>query len=123
MTCIDHQRTINRLIDHEVKATDCGELFEHLGMCSDCRRFYDTVITLGAELEKVQFSIHEPIETAWRPDRAPTYGRTDQIRIAPRPSTLAFVIVVMLVVSLLFSVNVTIERPTQIVPSASSSQR
>ncbi len=35
MTCADYQRTINRFIDHEVKATECAELFEHLGKCAE----------------------------------------------------------------------------------------
>ncbi|MCX6132779.1 MAG: hypothetical protein NTU47_03100 [Ignavibacteriales bacterium] len=59
MTCADHQRTINRLIDHEVKATDCGELFEHLGTCSECRVFYDSLLILEAELEKIQSAVDE----------------------------------------------------------------
>jgi anti-sigma factor RsiW len=123
MTCADHQRTINRFIDHEIKATECAELFEHLGTCGECRWFYDSIIALGAELDKVHPPIDETVETAWRPSRQPVYRITDEKRIAPRPSTLAFVIVVMLVVSLLFSVSVTIEKPAQTTPTAEVSQR
>jgi predicted anti-sigma-YlaC factor YlaD len=127
MTCADHQRTINKLIDHEAKATECAELFEHLGTCAECRRFCDTIITLGAELDKVHSSIGELTEASWQPSvaasRQPVYRITDQKRIAPRPSTLAFVIVVMFVVSLLFSVNVTIEKPVEIMSTATANQQ
>jgi hypothetical protein len=51
------------------------------------------------------------------------YRITEEKSIAPRPSTLAFIIVVMLVVSLLFSVSVTIEKPAQTTPTAEVSQR
>ncbi|MBF8295935.1 MAG: hypothetical protein HW389_2480 [Bacteroidetes bacterium] len=126
MTCADHQRTINRFIDHESKATECAELFEHLGKCAECRRFYDTITMLGGELEKIHSSIDEIAEAPWQPSvaasRQPVYRITDQKRIAPRPSTLAFVIVLMFVVSLLFSVNVTIEKPAETISTAASQQ-
>jgi predicted anti-sigma-YlaC factor YlaD len=127
MTCADHQRTINRFIDQEIKATESAELFEHLGKCPECRRFYDSIITLAAQLERVQLSIDEISEAPWQPgvaaSRMPVHHITGQKRIAPRPSTLAFVIVVMFVVSFLFSVSVTIEKPVQIPPTTTASQR
>lgn len=127
MNCSDHQRTINKLIDHEAKATECAELFEHLGTCVECRRFYDTIITLGAELDKVHPSIDEIAEAPWQPSVAASgqhmYRITDQKRIVPRPSTLAFVIVLMFVVSLLFSVNVTIEKPAETSSTAAANQQ
>lgn len=123
MTCADHQRTINRFIDHEVKAIESAELFEHLGKCLECRRFYDSIITLTTELDKIHPPIERMAEALWRQSRRPMYQIADQNSITPRPSTLAFVIVVMLVVSLLFSINVTIEKPAQIMPSASAIQR
>ncbi|MDP2885928.1 MAG: zf-HC2 domain-containing protein [Ignavibacteria bacterium] len=127
MNCSDHQRTINRFIDHEIKATECAELFEHLGTCAECRRFYDTITMLGGELEKIHSSIDEIAEAPWQPSVAASgehmYRITDQKRIVPRPSTLAFVIVVMFVVSLLFSVNVTIEKPVEIMSTAAANQQ
>jgi len=127
MTCADHQRTINRFIDHEIKATECAELFEHLGKCTECRRSYDTIITLSSELDNVHASIEEIAEAPWQPsiaaNRQPVYRITDQNRIVPRPSTLAFVIVVMFVVNLLFSVNITIEKPAETSSTAAASQQ
>ena len=127
MNCSGHQQTINLFIDHEIKATGCAELFEHLGKCGECRRFYDTIIMLGAELDKVHASIEEIAEAPWQSSvaasRQPAYRITDQNRIVPRPSTLAFVIVVMFVVSLMFSVNVTIEKPAEIMSTAAANQQ
>jgi hypothetical protein len=127
MTCADHQRTINRFIDHEVKATTCGELFEHLGQCEKCRLFCDSLLALGAELDKIQRSSEEnaeaPVHTIPGSTRQAVYPAAGQQRIAPRPSSLFFAIVVMLVVTLLLSIDVSIEKPAQIMPSASTSQR
>ncbi len=123
MNCGDHQRTINRFIDNEIKATDCTELFGHLGKCAECRQFYDSINRLGIELDKIGSPVGEFADVPQRRvlDFAHQFGR--QRRIAPRPSTLAFVIVLMLVVSLLFSVNVTIEKPAQALPTETTSQR
>lgn len=121
MSCSDHQQAINRFIDHEVKAADSVVMFQHLAQCAECRQFYDTIVTIWVELDKVQYSTDEKTEVMV--NRRPNYSVVDQKRIAPRPSTLAFVIVVMFVVSLLFSVNVTIEKPAQIQSSATASQR
>ena len=124
MTCADHQRTISRFVDHELRATGCTELFEHLGQCEECRRFFDTILTLGAELDKIQSLTTEmPVEPGLASIRQPDYRVADQRRMAPRPSSLIFAIVVMLMVTLLLSIDVTIEKPTQVMPSASTSQR
>jgi predicted anti-sigma-YlaC factor YlaD len=127
MTCADHQRTINRFIDHEIKATECAELFRHLGACVECRRFYDTILSLGAELDKVHLTIDGMPAIPWQPSaaasRQPGYLITDQKRIAPRSSSLVFAVVVILLVTLLFSINVTIEKPAQAAPTAEMSQR
>jgi predicted anti-sigma-YlaC factor YlaD len=127
MTCADYQRRINRFIDREVKAAACGELFEHLGQCEQCRAFYDSLLTVGAELDRIQPLLRENAETPVHPmfasTRQPIYFAAGQRRIAPRPSSLLFAIVVMLVVTLLFSVDVSIEKPTQVMQSAATSQR
>jgi predicted anti-sigma-YlaC factor YlaD len=44
---------ISRLVDLELKATTSSELFEHLGRCAQCREFYDTMMKLSAELDKI----------------------------------------------------------------------
>ena len=127
MTCEDHQRIINRFIDHEVKAAESALMFEHLAQCEECRQFYDSIVQVGVELDKVHSSIGETTEAFRAPgvaaNRQLIPRGDDQKRIAPRPSTLAFVIVVMFVVSLLFSVNVTIEKPAQIPPTTTAGQR
>jgi predicted anti-sigma-YlaC factor YlaD len=127
MTCTDHQRAISRFIDHEAKAAESSVLFEHLAQCAECRQFYDSIIAVGVELDIVRSSMDEATESSRAPglaaNRQPNHRVVDQKRIAPRPSTLAFVIVLMLVVSLLFSVNVTIEKPAQALPTETASQR
>ncbi len=122
MNCAEYQRMINRFTDHEAKANECAELFAHLGTCGGCRQFYDTIIMLGAEMDKVHLPIDETSMASWRSSRQPTSHMIDTARIAPRPSSLAFIIVVLLVVSLLFSVNVTIEKPAQPTPFSAVSR-
>ena len=124
MTCADHQRTISRFVDHELKATGCTELFEHLGRCEECRQFFDTILTLGAELDKIQSPTTEmPMQPDLASIRQTDYRVANQRRMAPRPSSLLFAVVVILVVTLLLSIDVTIEKPNQVMPSASTSQR
>lgn len=122
MDCAEYQRMISRFIDHEMKAAGCAELFEHLATCESCRQFYDSIISLGVELEKVPAPTDERMAASWRPTRERAPLISEQTRIAPRPSTLAFVIVVIFVVGLLFSVNVTIEKPAELQTSSAGSQ-
>lgn len=122
MSCAEHQRMISRFVDHEIKATGCAELFEHLGACGGCRQFYDTIITLSAEMDKVHLPMDETSMASWRSTRQPMPHITDQARIAPRASTLAFIIMAVFLVGLLFSVNVTIEKPAPPTPFSAVSQ-
>ncbi|MBF8297046.1 MAG: hypothetical protein HW389_3591 [Bacteroidetes bacterium] len=122
MNCAEYQRLINRFIDHEVKANECAELFAHLGTCGGCRQFYDTIITLGAELDKAHLWMDEASALSWRPSRHPMPHIAGQTRIAPRPSTLVFIIVAVFLVGLLFSVNVTIEKPAPPIPVSAVSR-
>jgi len=127
MTCAEHQRTINRFTDHEVKAAECAELFGHLGTCAECRQFYDTMLTLAAELDNVHLAIDEVQASARLQGsesiRQPGYGVVGQTRIAPRSSSVVLAAVALLVITLLFSINVTIEKPTPTSPSTLTSQR
>jgi len=124
MKCDEYQRMINKFIDHELKAAECSAMFDHLGTCMECRQFYDSINALGTELDKIPFPNEEVTfrQSGWS-KRQPTYSIADHKRIAPRPSTLAVAIIVLLVVGLLFSVNVTIEKPAQPMPSALTIQR
>ena len=53
MNCRDYQQMISKLVDLELKATVSSELFEHLGKCAECREFFDTLMKLTAELERI----------------------------------------------------------------------
>lgn len=122
MNCEEYQRTINRFLDHEVKATESAELFEHLGTCEECRQFYDMLITLGAELDQVQHPTDLFSASSWQSRHQLIPRTTEATKIAPRPSTLAFIIVAVFLVGLLFSVNVTIEKPAPPSPFSAVSQ-
>ena len=66
MTCTDHQKMISKLMDCEVKAAECAELFDHLARCAECRRFFDIMTVLGNEMEKIQIPQDEVREEGWR---------------------------------------------------------
>jgi hypothetical protein len=80
------------------------------------------LLTLEAELDKVHLPISHTSEEPWRSGRQPIPRVLDGTRIAPRPSTLAFIIAAVFLVGLLFSVNVTIEKPAPPTPLSAFSQ-
>ena len=51
MTCDEYQSRISALLDGEVAATDSGEIFNHLGSCTECRLFWHNTLILNAQLE------------------------------------------------------------------------
>lgn len=120
MTCADHQRTINRLIDHEVKATDCGELFEHLGTCVECRGFLDALMKLNAELDRVQTVAESEttISTQYRAfgGRCAVRAATRHGSLRTRISTFALLFVITLFIGILLSVDVRMQGTPEPVP-------
>jgi len=109
MTCADHQQTINRFIDREVKATESAELFDHLGACVECRGFFDALMNLNAELDRVQTGAESEttISTRHRAfgDRRAVRGATRHGSLRSRISTFALLIVITLFIGILLSVD------------------
>ena len=117
MNCVDYQQMINRLIDHELKATASAKLFEHLGKCAECREFLDTMMKLTAKLDKVEMPpelSEEASRLVYVADRksAPRIAQRRSFRA--RISTFALLIMLTLFIGLLFSVN--IDKPSQAEP-------
>lgn len=114
MTCADHQRTINRFIDHEIKATECAELFEHLGICAQCRELFDALMNLSAELDGIQIAaeLEKPPSTQSRSfgDRSAIRGEAKQKSFRSRVSTLALLVMVTFFIGILLSIDITMQR-------------
>jgi predicted anti-sigma-YlaC factor YlaD len=120
MNCSENQRMISRFVDLEVKATASGDLFEHLGKCAQCREFLEGTMTLIAELDKAGMP-PELSEVAGNEREhlgarvsVPRYGQHRSLR--SRISTFALLIMLTLFIGVLFSVNISAQRPQEPVP-------
>jgi predicted anti-sigma-YlaC factor YlaD len=120
MNCRDYQQMISKLVDLELKATASGEVFEHLGQCAQCREFLETTMKLTAELDNIGM-LAELAEAAGnhRPfvgarTSVPSFGQHRSLR--SRISTFALLIMVTLFIGLLFSVNISAQKPPEPIP-------
>ena len=120
MNCNDYQHWINRFTDHEARATESAELFEHLGKCAECRGFLDALMKLNAELDRVQTvaELENDMSTEHRAfgDRRAVRGVTKQTSLRSRVSTFALLIIVTLFIGTLLSVDVRMQRTPEPVP-------
>jgi len=119
MNCRDYQQMISRLVDLELNAAASAELFEHLGKCAQCREFLDTMMKLTAELDKIGVSQELSEEASKRPyvgDRKSTPRLSQHRSLRSRISTFALLVMVTLIIGLLFSVNISAQRPPEPVP-------
>ena len=119
MNCRNYQQLISRLVDLEVKATASGEVFEHLGKCAECREFLDTMMKLTAELDKIGMPQELSEEASKRPyvgDRKSAPRLSQHRSLRSRISTFALLIMVTLFIGLLFSVNISMQNPTEPIP-------
>jgi len=110
---------ISRLVDLELKARASGELFEHLGGCAQCREFFDTMMKLAAELDKVEMSPVLFEEAGKRPyvaDRKSAPRTVQRSSLRSRISTFALLIMLTLFIGLLFSVNISAQRQPEPIP-------
>jgi predicted anti-sigma-YlaC factor YlaD len=114
MTCADHQRTINRFIDHEFRAVECAELFAHLGTCAECRGFLDALMKLNAELDRIQIAAELEKAPSMQPrpfvDRNAVRGVVKQRSFRSRVSTLALLVIVTFFIGILLSIDITMQR-------------
>jgi predicted anti-sigma-YlaC factor YlaD len=120
MNCRDYQQMISKLVDLELKAAASAELFEHLGKCAECRGFLDTMMKLTAELDRTGMPLElSEVANYQRPyvgARVPIsqFGQHHSLR--SRISTFALLIMVTLFIGLLFSVNISAQRPQEPIP-------
>jgi predicted anti-sigma-YlaC factor YlaD len=84
MTCDEYQLRISMLLDGEVAAADSGEIFNHLGSCTECRLFWHNVLALNAQLEIAGTQEVQRMEVPQLPKNIPTasawWNRPIQLR-------------------------------------------
>jgi predicted anti-sigma-YlaC factor YlaD len=107
MNCVEYQRTISRFVDLEVKATASADLFEHLGKCADCRQWFDTLLRLNVECDKIQLTFESENESNIPPkmkmaDQLPVHQDPRQTRIT-RARAAAFLMALMLIIGFAWS--------------------
>jgi predicted anti-sigma-YlaC factor YlaD len=127
MNCRDYQQMINRFVDLEQQASASAELFEHLGKCAKCREFFDTMMKLSTELDKIAV----PLDLSEAPssqrfyagDRKPAPRLAQHRSLRSRISDFALLIIVTLFIGLLFSVNISAQRQSEPIPQGIAQPR
>ena len=114
-----YQELASQFIDLEIGPESEQELFQHLGTCAECREFLKAAWQL-------QFDIF-----ATKPKRSPSPARTQKryvtdrgpaLRVVPqmptpfRISTFALLLMVTLIVGILFSASVRVQRAPEVAP-------
>jgi len=51
-TCEGYQEKVSRLIDNELGERESPSLFEHLGLCEECRRFLQTNLRIRSGMQE-----------------------------------------------------------------------
>jgi len=108
MNCEEYQHHISRIYDGMVSAVDEPRVFEHLGMCNDCRVFFASLTRIRSGLrttaamavpegvdEKVLASIKRTEERPRLSDRPPVHKSLWQ-RTIPVPIPTFILLFVML---------------------------
>ena len=112
MNCRDYQQMTSRLIDLELKATASAVLFEHLGKCAQCRKFFDNLMRLNLELDKAQapVELEKEVSVQWS-RQLEGKGQLQVIRATQtrhaRWRTAALLALLVLLTSLFWSSTVT----------------
>jgi hypothetical protein len=115
----DYQQLASQFIDHELGPESEQEFFLHLGACTECREFL-----------KVSWQ-HQVDILATKPKRSPSPTRTQNryatdrglvhrvVAQTPTPShisTFALLLMVTLIVGILFSASINVQRSPEVAP-------
>jgi hypothetical protein len=111
-----YQQRISEFIDREIRAEDEEELFSHLNSCGGCREFLKASCRLRVDiaLTKAKES-YPPARTPGSniADRVPAHQIHQSSRSRSPISTFVLLAVVTLIVAMLFSANVKVERSAE----------
>jgi predicted anti-sigma-YlaC factor YlaD len=103
-----YQQLVSEFIDREIHAEDEQELFNHLNSCSECREFLKASCRLQVEMAVTKPRSSERGSNAV--DRQPVRREFRRSRRRSSISTFVLLVMVTLIVGILFSANVTVQR-------------
>jgi predicted anti-sigma-YlaC factor YlaD len=101
MTCDEYQLKISALLDGEVAAADSGEIFNHLGSCTECRLFWHNTLALNAQLEIAGTQEVQRMEVPQLPKNIPTASAWWNRPIQLRTYTVSLILCVLISLSFL----------------------
>jgi hypothetical protein len=111
-----YQQLASEFIDREIRAGDEQDLFSHLNSCGECREFLKATCKLQVEMAVTKLQIHG--RGSYAADRQPARHEFRQSKRRSPVSTVILLAMVTLIVGMLFSTNVTVQRS----PDASSEE-
>lgn len=111
-----YQQLVSEFIDGEIRAEDEQELFSHLNSCSECREFLKASCRLQVEMAVTKAKEAFPLGNSLRSyvaDREPAHPMSRSSRSRSPISTFVLFAMVTLIVAMLFSAHVKVERPAE----------
>lgn len=127
MNCEEYQQQVSKLLDNALEKEKRADVFSHLGICEKCREFFESTMQIrlamrsaaalpmstAMDTEVLQLALtHGP----QAPDRGPVQRLSEHRSLRSRISTFALLIMVTLFIGLLFSVNISAQRPPDPIP-------
>jgi hypothetical protein len=106
-----HQQLVSEFVDREIRAEDEQELFHHLSSCAECREFLKAACRL--QIEMAATKPRDSDRGSYTADRRPVRHEFRQSKRHSRISTFVLLVMVTLIVGILFSANVTVQRPPE----------
>ncbi len=115
----DYQQLASQFIDHELGPEAEQELFAHLGSCTKCREFlkasWRLQVDITATKPKESFAPAKSLRS-YVADREPAHQMYRSSRSRSPISTFVLIAMVTLIVAMLFSANVKVERSSEGAP-------
>jgi predicted anti-sigma-YlaC factor YlaD len=112
-----YQQLVSEFIDREIQAGDEQDLFTHLNSCSECREFLKASCRLQVEMAGTKAKEPSSPVKSLRPyvaDREPAPQMYRSPRSRSPISTFVLLAMVTLIVAVLFSANVKVERSGEV---------
>jgi predicted anti-sigma-YlaC factor YlaD len=103
-----YQQLVSEFIDREIRAADEEELFAHLNSCGECREFLKAACRMQADMAATKPQSHG--RASYAVDRHPVRHQFRQSKRRSSISTVVLLVMVTLIVGMLFSANVTVQR-------------
>jgi anti-sigma factor RsiW len=96
MTCTDYQQRISKLHDGELPSEESAEVFQHLGVCGECRRFYFELQALDGAIRRIADAVPASMSAKPPTMRFPVQHSLWDRRIALRVPVAALLLCIII---------------------------